>query len=186
MVDVTHEVFNQPEPLVGYNPFDGNQRRFALRYQVQRRSWTPTQPSSAPRWAARRCRPTRGWPIRATPVLHSHDRFGRRIRSGVEFHPGLPRAHARRRAAAGLHGTPRAHEQASRHAHVRRGAAFMMFTEAELSILCPISMTYAVTPALRSNAATHADRALGLTARLRSGPEDLARQGRPLTMGMRA
>jgi putative acyl-CoA dehydrogenase len=32
----------------------------------------------------------------------------------------------------------------------------MLFTELEPSILCPISMTYAVTPALRSNAAIYA------------------------------
>jgi putative acyl-CoA dehydrogenase len=32
----------------------------------------------------------------------------------------------------------------------------MLFTELEPSVLCPISMTYAVTPALRANAAIHA------------------------------
>ena len=36
--------------------------------------------------------------------------------------------------------------------HVQRAAGFMLFTELEPSVLCPISMTYAVTPALRGNA----------------------------------
>jgi putative acyl-CoA dehydrogenase len=41
----------------------------------------------------------------------------------------------------------------------------MLFTELEPSTLCPISMTYAVTPALRSNAAIHTDWAPKLTSR---------------------
>jgi putative acyl-CoA dehydrogenase len=41
----------------------------------------------------------------------------------------------------------------------------MLFTELEPSILCPISMTYAVTPALRSNAAIYRDWAPKLTSR---------------------
>jgi putative acyl-CoA dehydrogenase len=37
----------------------------------------------------------------------------------------------------------------------------MLFTELEPSVLCPVSMTYAVTPALRANAALAADWAPG-------------------------
>jgi putative acyl-CoA dehydrogenase len=40
---------------------------------------------------------------------------------------------------------------------MKRAAGFMLFTELEPSILCPISMTYAVTPALRDNAAIYRD-----------------------------
>ena len=151
-MDVTHEVFNQPEPLVGYNLFDGNQAlRAALRFNAPQLDTTGLSAlgaalgSEAMQTHARLANTH-------TPVLHSHDRFGRRV-DQVEFHPGY---HALMEAAtaAGLHGTPFSPtEQASGHAHVRRGAAFMMFTETEPSILCPISMTYAVTPALRSNAA---------------------------------
>ena len=50
----------------------------------------------------------------------------------------------------GLHGTP---WSCPPPAHVERAAAFMLFTELEPSVLCPVSMTYAVTPALRANAA---------------------------------
>ncbi len=96
-----------------------------------------------------------------TPVLKTHDRFGRRI-DEVEFHPSY---HALMHAAveAGLHGTPWAGEGPS--PHVLRAAGFMLFTELEPSILCPISMTYAVAPALRSNAAIHRDWTPGLTSR---------------------
>jgi putative acyl-CoA dehydrogenase len=41
----------------------------------------------------------------------------------------------------------------------------MLFTELEPSILCPISMTYAVTPALRSNEAVYRDWSPKLTSR---------------------
>jgi putative acyl-CoA dehydrogenase len=41
----------------------------------------------------------------------------------------------------------------------------MLFTELEPSILCPISMTYAVTPALQGNPAIYADWAPQLTSR---------------------
>jgi putative acyl-CoA dehydrogenase len=48
----------------------------------------------------------------------------------------------------GLHGTPWSRPFG---AHIERAAAFMLFTELEPSVLCPVSMTYAVTPALRGN-----------------------------------
>ncbi|HEY1104353.1 MAG TPA: acyl-CoA dehydrogenase family protein, partial [Burkholderiaceae bacterium] len=85
-----------------------------------------------------------------TPVLHTHDRQGHRTDT-VEFHPSY---HALMAAAvqAGLHGTPWA---GGDDAHVLRAAGFMLFTELEPSILCPISMSYAVTPALRANTAIH-------------------------------
>jgi putative acyl-CoA dehydrogenase len=82
------------------------------------------------------------------PTLHSHDRFGNRI-DDVEFHPSyhvLLGAALRHR----LHGAPWAKGGPS---HVERAAGFMLFTELEPSVLCPVSMTYAVTPALRANPA---------------------------------
>ena len=82
------------------------------------------------------------------PTLHSHDRFGHRI-DEVEFHPSY---HALLGAALQhrLHGAPWAADGPS---HVERAAGFMLFTELEPSVLCPVSMTYAVAPALRANAA---------------------------------
>ena len=83
-----------------------------------------------------------------TPQLHTHDRFGRRI-DEVEFHPSyhalLGGALRRRpaRHAVGRRGRRRTCE---------RAAGFMLFTELEPSVLCPVSMSYAVTPALRGNA----------------------------------
>ena len=83
-----------------------------------------------------------------TPMLHTHDRFGRRV-DEVEFHPSY---HVLLRTALHnrLHGSP---WSAGGPTHVERAAGFMLFTELEPSVLCPVSMTYAVAPALRANAA---------------------------------
>ena len=83
-----------------------------------------------------------------TPTLHAHDRFGHRI-DEVEFHPSY---HVLLGAALQhrLHGAPWAADGPS---HVERAAGFMLFTELEPSVLCPVSMTYAVAPALRANPA---------------------------------
>ncbi len=118
----------------------------------------------------------RGWRTSHPPQLHSHDRFGRRI-DQVEFHPSY---HALMTAAtgAGLHGTPWTRQGQS--PHVARAAGFMLFTELEPSVLCPISMTYAVTPALRGNAAIYADWGPKLASRSYDPAlQALARQARP-------
>jgi putative acyl-CoA dehydrogenase len=120
------------------------------------------------------------------PQLHSHDRFGRRI-DQVEFHPSY---HALMDAAvrAGLHGTPwvEATNQTNTHlcSHVKRAAGFMLFTELEPSILCPISMTYAVMPALRGNAAIAADWSLKLASRTYDSRFLVLAHKQGVTMGM--
>ena len=70
----------------------------------------------------------------------------------VEFHPSY---HTLLGTALrhGLHGSPWSRGPGG---HLERAAAFMLFTEAEPSVLCPVSMSYAVTPALRANPALHA------------------------------
>ncbi|NDZ16471.1 isovaleryl-CoA dehydrogenase [Variovorax sp. WS11] len=152
-MDATHEVFNQPEPLAGYNLFETNRPlRDALKFNAPQLQLSPLEHlggvlGSAEMQVHARLANTN------PPVLHTHDRFGRRV-DEVEFHPSY---HVLMKAAvgAGLHGTPWTGESAS--PHVQRAAGFMLFTELEPSILCPISMSYAVTPALRGNAAIHAD-----------------------------
>ncbi|RSZ31456.1 MULTISPECIES: isovaleryl-CoA dehydrogenase [unclassified Variovorax] len=152
-MDTTHEVFNQPTPLVDYNLFDTNRPlRDALKFNAPALQTTQLHELGATLGSAGMQAHARLANIH-TPELHTHDRFGRRI-DEVEFHPSY---HALMTAAvgAGLHGTPWTGTSAS--PHVLRAAGFMLFTELEPSILCPISMTYAVTPALRGNAAVHAD-----------------------------
>ncbi|MDQ0082147.1 putative acyl-CoA dehydrogenase [Variovorax boronicumulans] len=152
-METTHEVFNQPTPLVDYNLFDTNRPlRDALKFNAPALQTTQLHELGATLGTAGMQAHARLANIH-TPELHTHDRFGRRI-DEVEFHPSY---HALMTTAvgAGLHGTPWTGTSAS--PHVLRAAGFMLFTELEPSILCPISMTYAVTPALRGNAAVYAD-----------------------------
>ena len=60
----------------------------------------------------------------------------------------------------------------------------MLFTELEPAVLCPISMTYAVTPALRGNAAIYKDWAPKLTSRAYDPALKPFSQKAGVTMGM--
>ena len=163
-MSATHEVFNQVVPLVDVNLFDGNRPlQDALTFNAPELVTTHLGALGQQVGSAEMQQHARLANV-FTPQLKSHDRFGHRI-DRVEFHPSY---HALMTAAtaAGLHGTPFAEaEQATGTAHVQRAAAFMLFTELEPSILCPISMTYAVTPALQGNPAIYADWAPQLTSR---------------------
>ncbi|MFZ2650951.1 MAG: isovaleryl-CoA dehydrogenase [Burkholderiaceae bacterium] len=147
----THEVTNQALPLSGHNLFAGNHGlRDALMFNAPGLD-TAALHALGEQLGRPEMQEHAKLANQHKPQLHSHDRFGRRI-DEVEFHPSY---HALMGAAtaAGLHGTPWA---GGAQAHLQRAAAFMLFTELEPSVLCPISMTYAVTPALRANAAIHA------------------------------
>ena len=195
-MQATHEVFNQPAPLVNYNLFTGNRAlQDAIKFNAPAlhtgslSELGKTLGSDAMQTHARLAN-VHG------PRLHSHDRFGNRV-DEVEFHPSY---HALMTLAvdASLHGTPwhgGAPEEAASSgdgrfvrkptsAHVLRAAGFMLFTELEPSILCPISMTYAVTPALCSNTAIFAQWAPKLVSREYDPALKLFSQKPGLTMGM--
>jgi putative acyl-CoA dehydrogenase len=147
----THAVFNQSTPFVDINLFTANRAladalRFnhagfdAARFAKLGAEMGSAEMQRHARLAnafARNCAATTAWPPH---------RPGR-------VPPQLPRA-AGAALRHRLHGTPWSEGPGS---HVERAAAFMLFTEAEPSVLCPVSMSYAVTPALRANAAIHAE-----------------------------
>jgi len=180
---VTHEVFNQPTPLVDVNLFEGNRGlQDALKFNAPGLDTAPLVHLGQRVGSAEMQRHARLANVH-TPELRTHDRFGHRI-DEVEFHPSY---HALMTTAceAGLHGTPYAEdEQASGHAQVKRAAGFMLFTELEPSVLCPISMTYAVTPALRDNPAIYRDWAPQLTSRAYDPALRIWRDKPGVTMGM--
>jgi putative acyl-CoA dehydrogenase len=182
-MSATHEVFNQVEPLVDVNLFDGNRAlQAALAFNAPGLSTAQLHALGQQVGSAEMQQHARLANV-FTPQLKSHSRFGHRI-DQVEFHPSY---HALMSAAtaAGLHGTPFAEfEQATGTAHTNRAAAFMLFTELEPSILCPISMTYAVTPALKDNPAIYADWVLQLTSRAYDPALKLWKDKPGVTMGM--
>jgi putative acyl-CoA dehydrogenase len=164
-MQTTHDVLNQAKPLVDYNLLAGNRPLLAaLKFNAPNLDVADLSRLGQTLGTAEMQTHARLANVHP-PQLHSHDRFGIRI-DQVEFHPSY---HALMDAAvgAGLHGTPWAAStnQVNAHAHVKRAAGFMLFTELEPSVLCPISMTYAVTPALRGNAAIAADWSSKLASR---------------------
>ncbi|HEX2905171.1 MAG TPA: acyl-CoA dehydrogenase family protein [Jatrophihabitans sp.] len=80
------------------------------------------------------------------PVLRSFDRYGHRI-DEVEFHPAWHELMSVA-VSAGLQAAPWA-PAAGEHAHLARAAGFFVWGQVEQGHLCPISMSYAVLPALR-------------------------------------
>jgi putative acyl-CoA dehydrogenase len=80
------------------------------------------------------------------PELRTHDRFGHRV-DEVGFHPAW-HALLRHATRAGLAGT--AWQDRSAYPHVRRAAKFYVWGQVESGHGCPISMTYAAVPVLRT------------------------------------
>jgi putative acyl-CoA dehydrogenase len=128
------EVLNQSKPWVGANVFEANQplrdalANVAPALDTQRLSSLGALVGSAEMQEHARLANTH------QPQLHTHDVQGRRI-DQVEFHPSY---HALLGAALrfGLHGTPWLGGALS---HIERAAGFMLFTELEPSVLCPVS-----------------------------------------------
>jgi putative acyl-CoA dehydrogenase len=179
MSAVTHEVFNQSTPLVDVDLFSANRPlQDALAFHlpgVDRERFIAMGRelgSAAMQQHARLANVNK-------PQLKTHDRYGHRI-DQVEFHPSY---HALMGAALrhGLHGTPWAQGPG---AHIERAVGFMLFTELEPSVLCPVSMTYAATPALRANALVFNDWGAGLGATAYDARFAPYAQKTALTMGM--
>ncbi len=144
----THEVVNQSIPLEGYNAF-AEDRVLVEALRREGAGWAEERALEVGALAgsARAIR----WGFEANenpPVLKTHDRFGHRI-DEVEFHPAW---HELMRAgvAQGLHALP--WRAARPGAHVARAALFVVLSQVEAGHGCPISMTYAVLPALRKQA----------------------------------
>ena len=85
---------------------------------------------------------------RHEPVLRTHDRFGNRV-DQVELDPSW---HWLLRGAVerGMSGLPWRDPQPG--AHAVRAALFMLWSNANAGVMCPVSMTYAIVPALRDGA----------------------------------
>ncbi|MBE7418486.1 MAG: acyl-CoA dehydrogenase family protein [Ideonella sp.] len=143
----THEVTNQVTPFGDVNLFDSDTAlRDALRFNAPQLDTGALSTLGAFAGSAATIEHARLANL-YTPVLHTHDRVGHRI-DQVEFHPSY---HVLLGGALrhGLHGTPWSRGPG---AHLERAAGFIVYTQAEPSVLCPVSMSYAVTPALRANA----------------------------------
>jgi putative acyl-CoA dehydrogenase len=136
---------NQPPPLVDYNLFEAD---LPLRESLEREgaSWAQDMVSELGELAGTQQAIDWGFQANANPPqLRTHDRFGNRI-DEVEFHPAW---HELLKVAIGhgLHALPWREPRAG--AHAARAAAFYVWSQVEGGHGCPVSMTYAVIPALR-------------------------------------
>ena len=141
----THEVTNQPPPLVGHDVaadavlLAGLGREGAGWHEADlHRLGRLAGSEQAQLWAEQA--------NRFEPELRTHDRYGHRI-DEVEFHPAW---HSLLDVAVseGLAGAPWADPRPG--SHVARAAGFFVWGQVEAGHGCPVSMTYAVVPALRT------------------------------------
>jgi putative acyl-CoA dehydrogenase len=147
-MSTTHEVFNQVPPIVDHDIathpalLEGLHREGAGWAEADvRRLGALGNSAQVQEWG----RLANEHP----PVLRTHDKYGHRI-DEVDY---LPEYHhlMRTAVAEGLHGAPWADERPG--AHVARAAKVLTWGTSDAGHLCPISMTYAVVPALRAEPA---------------------------------
>ncbi|MFB6704524.1 acyl-CoA dehydrogenase family protein [Streptomyces sp. NPDC056333] len=148
MAATTHTVSNQVPPLVDYDVFGADralteavERHLAPELLAGARDELGELGRSAgsaqvQRWGAQ----ANEYP----PKLRTHDRYGHRI-DEVEFHPAWHRllGHAVTAGLTDAWGRPGG--------HVRRAAGFLVWTQPEGGHGCPLSMTHAAVPALRTD-----------------------------------
>src|SRR5689334_812422 len=142
---MTHEVFNQAPPLVDYDVAAdagllGAVAREGAEWAVGdlHRLGKLAGTAEPQRWADEA--------NRHEPRLLTHDRYGNRV-DEVDFHPSWHRL-MEVAVGEGLAGAPWADDRPG--AHVARAAGLFTWSQVEAGHSCPISMTYAVVPALRA------------------------------------
>ncbi|QCW50138.1 DNA alkylation response protein [Nocardioides dongxiaopingii] len=140
----THEVTNQPPPLVGHDTAHDPALLAAL--EREGAGWASDEVHALGRLAG--TEEAQEWgrlAERVPPVLRTHDRFGHRV-DEVDL---VPAYHSLMGTAVGhgLHAAAWADPRPG--AHVARAAKFLVWN-VDAGHGCPISMTYAVVPALRA------------------------------------
>ena len=141
----THEVVNQVPPLTGYDVADDPAMLDALRREGA--GWAEAEVGEIGLLAG--TARAQDWGRLANenpPVLHTHDRFGHRI-DEVEFHPAWHEL-VGVAVGAGLHAAPWRDTRPG--GHVARAAKFYLWGRTDAGHCCPVSMTYAIVPALRN------------------------------------
>ncbi|WP_328862078.1 acyl-CoA dehydrogenase family protein [Streptomyces sp. NBC_00306] len=163
MAATTHTVTNQAPPLVGYDVYTSDR---ALTEAVERHvapgllDEAREELSELGRSAG--SAQAQEWGTQANenpPKLRTHERYGNRI-DEVDFHPAWHRllGHGVTSGLTNAWGRPAG--------HVRRAAGFLVWTQAEPGHGCPLSMTHAAVPALRTDPALAAEWEPKLTSQI--------------------
>ncbi|MFP4502848.1 MAG: acyl-CoA dehydrogenase family protein [Candidatus Hydrogenedentota bacterium] len=141
----THEVINQPTALNRYNLFESDA---ALKEGViqGRAEWAHERLAAFGEKVGTPEYFEKGEIAnRVLPELETHDRFGKRV-DQVKYHPAYHEMFATG-VAAEMHALPWNTPKPG--AHVARAATHYMLSQIESGVGCPITMTFAVVPALR-------------------------------------
>ena len=140
----THEVSNQAPPLVDYDLAHADP--LLVGAVSEGADWAIPKLIEFGRKLA--TQESYQWAVDANrypPQLRTHDRFGHRI-DQVDFHPAWHQL-MERAVAYGLHSLPW-ESSTQPGGHLARAAFAFLDNQIEAGHLCPISMTYAVVPAL--------------------------------------
>ncbi len=145
----THEVLNQPPPLVDYNAFEADPAlvealvREGGEWGLERvRDFGAAVASAEALAHAKRAQ-------RNIPVLNTHDRYGNRI-DAIDYDPSMHwmlRLGVEREVNSLPWREPRAG------AHVVRAAMFHLFNQLDTGPCCPMSINYAAVPTMRQDGA---------------------------------
>jgi putative acyl-CoA dehydrogenase len=144
----THTVFNQVPPPGDVDVFSSN---LPLVEAVEREGagWVRERAAVLGRFVGAVGGPQQEWGRLANenkPVLRTFDRYGHRI-DEVEFHPAWHQL-MQMGIENELHSLPWTSEEP--YPHTARAALYMTAMQAEAGFCCPITMTFAVVPALRA------------------------------------
>ncbi len=140
----THDVVNQPPPLVNINLYESN---IVLKEALCREGadWAEDRVHIFGEIiGSERCKNLAFEANRQIPELRAFDRFGHRI-DEVQYHPTY---HELMKIAI-EHEIHSIAWTAERGGHVAHTALEFLFGQIEQGVCCPITMTYAVVPALR-------------------------------------
>ena len=161
----THEVFNQPTPLENYNAYGSDA---ALQHWMTtfNGDFAKTEVSQYGHHVGHGLIEAGFLANQYKPEFHSHDRFGNRI-DLVKFHSAY---HQLMRTAikAGVHSLPWTTESSvnnKKGAHVARAAMEYMHHQVDSGSGCPLTMTFAAVPAIKTTPSLAKDWLPKITAR---------------------
>ncbi len=156
----THEVFNQPTPLENYNAFESDA---ALKHWMTtfNGDFAKADVSQYGHHVGHELIEAGFLANQNKPEFHSHDRFGKRI-DVAKFHPAY---HQLMRTAieAGAHSLPWTTQKNG--AHVARAAMEYLHNQADSGSGCPLTMTFAAVPAIKTTPSLAKDWLPKITAR---------------------
>ncbi|MEH0547768.1 acyl-CoA dehydrogenase family protein [Streptomyces sp. B21-105] len=148
MAGSTHTVTNQPPPLTGYDVYGADETLVAaVERHLDPELLDEVRGELSALGRAAGSAQVQEWAMQADahpPELRTFDRHGHRV-DEVDFHPAWHRLLGKGVGAGltGAWGRPGG--------HVRRAAGFLVWTQVDAGTCCPLSMTHAAVPALRTD-----------------------------------